>query len=91
MPILRNGYQLGPGDGELLMAFIEVPSLRVVPSRQRYTHLRPLANGGAIVRYRSGSFSSSDALELRVDQLGIGGRQALYGRLRRMLRDVERP
>jgi uncharacterized protein len=58
MPILRHGLHRGPGDHELLMAFIEVPSLKVDTSRQRYTHLRMTDDGGAIVRYRSGSFQS---------------------------------
>ena len=59
MPVLRHRLLDGPGDHEFLMAFIEVPSLRVIPSRQRYTHVA-VASGQepAIVRYRSGSFSS---------------------------------
>jgi hypothetical protein len=39
MPVLRHDLLRLPGDHEFLMAFIEIPSLRVVPRRERYTHL----------------------------------------------------
>jgi hypothetical protein len=55
MPIIRHDLHREAGDHEFLMAFIEVPGLRVVPSRQRYTHIRRAA-GAAVVRYSSGSF-----------------------------------
>jgi hypothetical protein len=59
MPVLRHGLLGEPGDHQLLMAFIEIPSLRVVPSRQRYTHVEPASGDRpARVRYRSGSFES---------------------------------
>ena len=83
MPILRHRFHRGPGDHEFLMAFIEVPSLRVVPARQRYTHVRTLVNGGAIVRYGSGSFRSDltiDADGFVVDYPRLGRR--LEGRRR---------
>ena len=64
MPVLRHGLQIGPGDHSFVMAFVEVPSLRVVVSVQRYTHLRTTADG-AVVRYRSGSFQSD--LEIDAD------------------------
>src|SRR5207244_10431394 len=51
MPILRHGLHQGPGDVTFLMAFIEVPSLAVVPSTQRYAHVRRVAAGSAGVRY----------------------------------------
>jgi hypothetical protein len=66
MPILRHGLHLGPGDERFLMAFIEVPSLRVVPSPQRYTYLAP-TDGGALIRFRSGSFQS----DLTIDRDGF--------------------
>ena len=66
MPILRHGLQGESGDHKFLMAFIEVPALRVVPSRQRYTHLRR-SGPGAVVRYSSGSFQS----DLTVDAAGF--------------------
>ena len=64
MPILRHGLHAGPGDHSFVMAFVEVPSLNVVVSLQRYTHLRTTADG-AVVRYRSGSFRSD--LEIDAD------------------------
>jgi hypothetical protein len=67
MPILRHGLHRAPGEREFLMAFVEVPSLRVVPARQRYTHLRTLSGGGALVRYASGSFRS----DLTIDADGF--------------------
>ena len=58
MPVLRHDLLAGPADRHLTMAFIEVPSLRVVPSLQRYTHVGALDNGGAVIKYRSDSFES---------------------------------
>lgn len=52
MPILRRDLHRRPGDHTFAMAFIEVPSLRVVVSKQRYTHLR-LTDGSAIATSRS--------------------------------------
>jgi hypothetical protein len=65
MPVLRHDLHRS-GDREFLMAFVEVPSLRVVPNRQRYTYLRRTA-GGSVVRYRSGSFRS----DLTIDEDGL--------------------
>jgi hypothetical protein len=79
MPILRHGLHRGPGERKLLMAFIEVPSLRVVPSRQHYAHVRKLTGGGAVVRYRSESFQSDltiDADGFVVDYPRLGRRLA---------------
>jgi hypothetical protein len=75
MPVLRHDLLRNPGDHELLMAFIEVPSLRVVPSRQRYTHVRAGDPSGAAVKFRSGSFESdivfdADGFVLDYPQLG---------------------
>ena len=67
MPIRRHDLHRREGEQAFLMAFIEVPSLRVVANEQRYTHLRALPEGGAIVRYASGSFSS----DLRIDGDGF--------------------
>ncbi len=58
MPVLRNRLLDEPADLELLMAFIQVPELRVVPSVQHYTHVRRLDGGGAVITYRSDSFRS---------------------------------
>jgi len=75
MQILRHDLHRGPGERDFLMAFIEVPSLRVVPSRQRYTHLRLMGGGGAVVGYASGSFGSdlvidADGFVVEYPQLG---------------------
>jgi hypothetical protein len=68
MPIRRHELHRAAGDVTFLMAFIEVPSLEVVPSRQRYTTIRPLADGEpAIVRYRSDGFES----DLEIDADGL--------------------
>ena len=59
MPILRHDLHRTAGDLTFLMAFVELPSLEVVPSRQRYTTIRPLAGDApAVVRYRSDGFAS---------------------------------
>lgn len=58
MPVLRHDLHRTAGDATFLIAFIEVPSLRVVASRQRYTHRRRTADGLAVIRYASGSFRS---------------------------------
>jgi uncharacterized protein len=75
MPVLRHDLLRRPGDHHFLMAFIEVPSLRVVPSRQRYTHVRAGDPSGAVIKYRSGSFESDlvfdeDGFVLEYPQLG---------------------
>lgn len=67
MPIRRHDLHRRTGQHDFVMAFIEVPGLRVVPSQQRYTHLRLIEGGGAVVEYRSGSFRS----ELTVDTDGL--------------------
>jgi len=66
MPILRHGLQREAGDHELLMAFIQVPTLEVTPNRQRYTFLRRL-EAGTQVRYSSGRFRS----DLTIDEDGF--------------------
>jgi uncharacterized protein len=85
MPIRRHDLHLGGAEGgnamrefDFLMAFVEVPRLRVVPSRQHYTYLRESeGNGGdAVVRYRSMSFQS----ELVVDADGFVVEYPLLGR-----------
>ena len=64
------------------MAFIEVPALRVVPSRQRYTHVGRRDDGVAVVRYESGSFRSEltiDADGLVIDYPQLGRRMSRTG------------
>ena len=66
MPIVRHGLQSGPGTQQFVMAFVEVPTLRVVAAQQSYTHLN-LVDGGARVRHASGSFTA----DLLVDGDGL--------------------
>jgi hypothetical protein len=51
MPVLRHGLHRTPGERELLMAWVSVPDLGVLASRQTYTHLGP-----GRVRFVSGDF-----------------------------------
>lgn len=66
MPIVRHGLHRGPGAHRFVMAFVQVPTLRVVASQQSYTHL-DVADDAARVRYASGTFVS----DLTVDQDGL--------------------
>ena len=67
MPIRRFGLHTGPGEAPALtMAWVEVPSLRVLPSRQSY---RGLGNGKVEFRSADDGF----AAELTVDHAGIVG------------------
>jgi hypothetical protein len=67
MPILREGFQSG-GDGNFVMAFVTMPTLRVEPSPQRYEHVRT-ADDGSVVRYisRDGDFTA----DLELDEDGL--------------------
>jgi uncharacterized protein len=56
MPVIRHRLQRGPGAERFLMAWVEVPTLRVIASEQAYTHLS-LEPGGARVRFTSGSYT----------------------------------
>ncbi|MFJ8630056.1 putative glycolipid-binding domain-containing protein [Streptomyces sp. NPDC093568] len=51
MPVLRHGLHRAPGEREFQMAWVSVPDLTVVASRQTYTHLGP-----GLVRFVSGDF-----------------------------------
>jgi hypothetical protein len=54
LPVVRDGL-LGAGPArEYTMRFVQVPSLEVVPSAQRYEPL-----GGRVVRYSSGTFAAN--------------------------------
>jgi hypothetical protein len=66
MPIIRHGLHRGPGAHRYVMAFVQVPTLRVVASQQSYTHL-DVASDAARVRYASGTFVS----DLTVDLEGL--------------------
>ena len=53
LPVARDGLLDGAPPREYAMRFVEVPSLEVVPSQQRYE-----PRGGRVVRYSSGSFTA---------------------------------
>jgi uncharacterized protein len=67
MPILREGFQTG-GSGDFVMAFVQMPTLRIVTSPQRYEHVRA-GESGSVVRYlsRDGDFTA----ELELDSEGL--------------------
>ena len=68
MPIRRHDLHRTPADVRLLMAFVEVPTLRVIAHEQRYTTFRPgAAYRPAVVRYRSAGFQS----DLEVDDEAV--------------------
>ena len=67
MPILREGFGEG-GEGELTMAFVLTPTLRVDASRQGYQHLSR-SDTGSVVRYRS--LASDFQADLELDEAGL--------------------
>ncbi|GIG68455.1 putative glycolipid-binding domain-containing protein [Phytomonospora endophytica] len=74
MPVLREGMLDGGGSVEFLMAWVSVPALEVVPSRQTYTFLRKGARD-TVVRYESPGFTEEivfDADGLVLDYPEIG-------------------
>ena len=81
MPVLRHGLLEGGGPFEFLMAWVSVPDLRVIPSRQRYVFVRKQGNH-SIVRYESSSRDfvaelTFDRDGLCIDYPGIGRRADL--------------
>ena len=79
MPALRHGLMEGDGAADLLMAWVSVPDLSVHASRQRYTAVRDLPDGGRLIRFESldSTFAAElafDADGLVVDYPGIGRR-----------------
>jgi hypothetical protein len=68
MPIRRHDLHRTPGDARFVMAFVDVPTLRVFAHEQRYTTIRPgAADRPAVVRYRSAGFRS----DLEVDDEAV--------------------
>ena len=66
MPILRHGLHEQPGEADFTMAWVDVPSLTVTESRQRYEHVAP-----GLVRYVDrGEFDGFTA-ELELDPDGL--------------------
>lgn len=50
MPVLRHSLHLQAGEIDFLMAWVSVPALELLPSKQRYEHLRR-EDSGSVVRY----------------------------------------
>lgn len=71
MPILRLGARDGLPETELTMAWVALPSLSVVASRQAYAAAEPFdpASGRSVVRYRS--VGSGFTADLTVDEDGL--------------------
>jgi len=72
LPVMRDGLlQAGPAR-DYVMRWVDVPSLEVTTSKQRY---EPLGNG--LIRFRSGSFTADiqfDENEFVLDYPGIARR-----------------
>ena len=71
MPILRLGALGGLEETELTMAWVDLPSLAVVASRQAYSAAEPFDAGAgrSVVRYRS--VGSGFTADLGVDEDGL--------------------
>lgn len=86
LPVRRHALNAGPGEADLVAAWVSVPDLAVRPSAQRYEHLR--ADGaGAVVRYidRGEHAGFTADLEIDPDGLvrvypGLAGRMDVAGR-----------
>ena len=82
MPIRRHALHETLGDVTFAMAFVEVPTLRVVASTQRYTTLDAIdrldPGSVALIRFRSGRFQS----DLEID---AGGFVVTYPKLGRRI------
>lgn len=77
MPALRAGLLDHADAADFTMAFVALPDLSVTPNDQRYEHVRRLDDGGAVIRYSSGDFSSEltyDADGFVVDYPQLGSR-----------------
>jgi len=78
MPVLRAGMLQGGGPREHLMAWVSVPSLTVLASRQTYTFVRH-EGSNAIINYASPGFTEDivfDGDGLVLDYPSIGRRIA---------------
>jgi hypothetical protein len=67
MPVRRHGLDRG-GAHSFLMAWVSVPDLAVIPSRQHYTHVST-GDDGCVVRYESESRDFVADLEFDADGL----------------------
>jgi hypothetical protein len=66
MPVRRHGLHERPGARDFLMAWVDVPSLAVIPYRQRYTHLAP-----GRVRFASLEVHEGFTADLELDADGL--------------------
>lgn len=66
MPIIRHDLHRNDARRDFVMAFVDVPSLRVRVSHQSYTHIES-GDASSTVRYSSGSFSA----DLKIDPDGF--------------------
>jgi uncharacterized protein len=76
MPVLRSGLLAGGGPQEYLVAWVSVPDLVVVPSRQRYAFVRRDGDQ-SVINFSSAEFTQDivfDADGLVVDYPTIGRR-----------------
>lgn len=68
MPVLRHRFLDGGGAADFVMAWVSVPDLRVLASRQRYTFVRR-SQEVSVVRYES--LDSDFKAELTFDRDGV--------------------
>jgi hypothetical protein len=66
MPILRHGLHQQPGAADFTMAWVDVPSLTVTESAQRYEHVAP-----GVVRYVDRGAFAGFTSELELDADGL--------------------
>jgi hypothetical protein len=64
MPVLRHDLVTRARDGDtspvdFVMAWVAVPDLTVEASAQRYTPVGPTGDGGAHIKYESGTFEAT--------------------------------
>jgi hypothetical protein len=77
MPVLRHGLLRPSPPLDFVMAWVSVPDLSVRRSDQRYTFFEATGDGGAVIRYESGAFSSPvrfDPTGFVADYPGLGRR-----------------
>lgn len=67
MPVRRHALNVHEGEHDLLVAWVDAPSLAVSPSRQRYEHVRR-SEDGAVVRYVG---EDGSAVEFGLDADGL--------------------
>ena len=66
MPVLRHGLHEQPGAADFTMAWVDVPSLEVHESRQRYEHVAP-----GLVRFADQGRFAGFTAELELDGDGL--------------------